>query len=152
MPAGQALVDTGAQHGIIGLPSYEALVAKLAEYGLKPKQIPTLNVAAAGIGGQTKFLLSAEVPTAIAGCSGIITVHVIEQDVPMLLPIGLCKALGMNLRLAENSIAWEGLGGKVSPLSEVEGGEHIAIDILDFGERMGEPTLPTPIYPGHHPL
>ena len=90
--AGKALVDTGAQHGVIGLPSYRALVAKLAEQGLKPKQIETLNVAAAGIGGQTKLLLSAETPTAIAGCSGIVTVHAIEQDMPMLLLDPIRKA------------------------------------------------------------
>ena len=62
---------------------------------------------ATGIGGTTQFLKSAEVPTGIGGINGTVTVHVIDQDVPLLLPIGLCKALGMALNMNQQQITWE---------------------------------------------
>ena len=63
---GCALVDTGAQHGVLGPGSYQHICTVLAEFGLKPRVIETLKMNAVGIGGTTKFQLSAEIPVGIA--------------------------------------------------------------------------------------
>ena len=50
---------------------------------------------------------------------------------PLLLPVGLCRGLGMILNMPEMRIDWQeiGLTSDVYELSE----GHLAIDILDFG-------------------
>ena len=78
---GYALVDTGAQRGVIGAKSCAAIEDGLAARGMKPRVIETLRLQAAGVGGATSFKMSAEVPVAIGGISGIITVHVVDQDI-----------------------------------------------------------------------
>jgi hypothetical protein len=82
---GYALVDTGAQHGVVGLKAYHQLVDQLARHRLKPRLVETLPMQAAGVGGTTTFLFSAEVPVGIDGTSGLLTVHVIEVIVLKLL-------------------------------------------------------------------
>ena len=49
---GHALVDTGAQSGVVGLYHWQLWVAALAYFGLQPvfKQVPP-NLQAGGIGG-----------------------------------------------------------------------------------------------------
>ena len=37
---GLALVDTGAQHGVIGQNGFEKLCGVLAQFGLQPRKIP----------------------------------------------------------------------------------------------------------------
>ena len=62
---GYALIDTGAQHGVIGSKEYEGLCERLAEVGLKPRQLPTFMAKAVGVGGSTEFLLTVEIPVGI---------------------------------------------------------------------------------------
>ena len=62
---GYALVDTGAQHGVVGAKSYAAIEDGLAARGMNPRVIETLRLQAAGVGGTTSFKMSAEVPVAI---------------------------------------------------------------------------------------
>ena len=47
---GFALLDTGAQHGVIGKPAYEELVERLKTHGLKPRILPTFMATATGVG------------------------------------------------------------------------------------------------------
>lgn len=69
---GFALVDTGAQHGVLGPASYAQVEDRLAVHGLKPRVIDTLQLVAAGVGGSTKFILSAEIPVALQGaCASV---------------------------------------------------------------------------------
>ena len=67
---GFALIDTGAQHGVLGPSSYDHICDVLARFGLKPRVIPTLKMNAVGIGGSSAFQKSAEIPVGIAGVSG----------------------------------------------------------------------------------
>ena len=124
-------MGTGAQHGVVGKPAYDKLVRELSKHGLKPRQISTLKLEAAGVGGTAKFMLSAEVPVAIAGVSGILTVHVVNQDIPVLLPIGFCQSLGMILDLNKHHIQWTTIG-KTSSLHTSHDAPHMSINILEF--------------------
>ena len=56
---GFGLVDAGAQRGVCGQDQFDKLVKYLGgTLGLKPIQIPTLQMGAVGVGGATKFLSS----------------------------------------------------------------------------------------------
>ena len=63
--AGLGLLDTGAQHGVIGKAEFEEFCERLKSFGLKPRQLPTFTAVAAGVVGNTKFLQTypASIPT-----------------------------------------------------------------------------------------
>ena len=84
--AGCALVDTGAQHGVVGDSEYAQICERLAEHGLKPRILPTFQADAVGVGGTTKFQLTAEMPCAIQGVNGTLVIHVVKGRLPLLLP------------------------------------------------------------------
>ena len=66
---GFGLLDTGAQHGVIGSSDYDHLCQRLASQGLKPRPLLTLKANAIGVGGITTFITSAEKPIGIQRCS-----------------------------------------------------------------------------------
>ena len=105
-----ALVDTGAQHAVVGKAAFEGILGVLARFELQPRKVPTLQMLAAGIGGESRFLHSDEVPMAIQGVSGVVTTHCVSQNIPLLLPIDMCTKLGMILDLNTMRI----LNGKTS--------------------------------------
>ena len=47
---GWALVDTGAQHGVLGPQAYQQIFERLVLHGLKPRIIDTLQLTASGVG------------------------------------------------------------------------------------------------------
>ena len=48
----QALLDTGAQHGVVGKEQYDEIVKFLAEkFKLRPRMLPTNQGGACGVGG-----------------------------------------------------------------------------------------------------
>jgi len=128
---GYGLVDTGAQHGVVGTSGYNKLEELLAVHGLKPREVETLSMKAAGVGGTTSFTKSSEIPVGIGGASGLITINVIDQDIPLLLPVEFCRGLGMVLDLPDMDIYWKNLD-RHSDVHEVGNGGHIAIDIFEF--------------------
>ena len=89
---GRALVDTGAQHGVCGAGACAQIEQCLAMVRLKPRVVPTLQITARGVGGPTTFRKSAEIPLGIAGISGILTVHTVDIEIPLLLPAELASA------------------------------------------------------------
>ena len=127
---GYALLDTGAQHGVIGKPEYEALCERLAVQRLKPRHLPTFEAVATGVGGSVTFLYTVEVPIALQGVCGLLTVNVVKNSLPFLLPMPFCKKLGMILNTTDNTATWTKIG-KVSEIVELPS-EHIAVDILEF--------------------
>ena len=129
---GYALVDTGAQHGVAGKKSFDKRSGALSVFGLRPRRVPTLQLDAAGIGGTTAFIFSAEVPVSLGGVSGVLTLHAIDQNIPVLLPISFCKKLGMVLDIPEQQVHWNNIK-KSSDTHELPEG-HIVVDILGFNK------------------
>ena len=74
---GYAILDTGAQHGVVGIELFKHLYDLLNSYGLKPRKVPTLQMDAVGVGGVSKFVGSYQMPVAIGGIPGILQVHTI---------------------------------------------------------------------------
>ena len=79
----------------------------LAEFGMKTRMVPALNMNAVGVGGSTHFQRSAEIPVGIAGCGGTLTIHVVSQEIPLLLPVPFLDKLGMVLDLPNRQITWK---------------------------------------------
>eukprot|EP00973_Karenia_brevis_P002267 304233-Karenia_brevis.AAC.1 len=52
---GYALVDTGAQHGVVGEKDDDELCTRLHSFGLKPRILHTWQATATGVGGETKI-------------------------------------------------------------------------------------------------
>ena len=128
---GYALIDTGAQHGVIGLKEYQGLCERLAAVGLKPKQLPTFLAKAVGVGGTTEFLQTVEIPVGIQGVSGVVNMNVIESELPPLLPIPFLKRLGMLYDAEDGLVTWKNLGYRISEVETLPSG-HVAIDLLEF--------------------
>ena len=56
---------------------------------------------AVGIGGSSAIQKSAEIPVGIAEVSDTLTIHVVPQEIPLLLPVGFLQKLGMILDLPD---------------------------------------------------
>ena len=117
---GFALIDTGAQHGVIGKQNFQNLCDRLAKQNLRPRLVESSITGATGIGGDTNFLGTYtgiggdtnflgtyEIPVGVAGCSGVLTLSVTEKNLPPLLPVGFTKRLGMVLDQSENLATWK---------------------------------------------
>ena len=123
----------------MGKREFEEMVERLRVFGLKPNVLPTNNRGGSGIGGTTEFLATVEIPCALAKMSGTLTVNIVENPVPLLFPVNLCKALGLVLDLVKLTASWSH-SQTVSDISELPSG-HLAIDILEFGPDGWENPL-----------
>eukprot|EP00971_Amphidinium_carterae_P340467 6478821-Amphidinium_carterae.1 len=57
-------------------------------------------------------------------------VRVLDQDVPLLLPIGMLRKLGMVLDLQHMRCRWSKLNKDAKLIVEPSG--HISVNVLDF--------------------
>ena len=126
------LVDTGAQHGVIGKEQYVCVVSFLQTFGLKPRLLPTQRGGASGVGGESQFILTAEVPTAIQGVCGTVKLNVLSEPIPFLLPVSFSEHLGIILNMPEKSIEWKFIERTQSYIRMPTG--HIAVDCFEFPE------------------
>ena len=133
LPASGGLLDTGAQHGVIGKPSLERLETELGKHGLKVRRVPQVLTGASGIGGSTEFLETIEVPIGLGGVSGTVTLNVVSQDAPLLLPQYLNKMLGMVLSLPEQKAEWTYINSK-SDITTLPT-HHLLIDIMEYPKK-----------------
>ena len=96
------MIDAGAQRGVCGQDQFDKLAKFLGEaFGLKPMQIPTLEMGAMGVGGSTKFLSSWTELIGILNNCGTLVVYVIAVDVPLSLPVEMLRHLGMVLDIPD---------------------------------------------------
>eukprot|EP00971_Amphidinium_carterae_P315984 6281040-Amphidinium_carterae.1 len=139
--AGMALIDTGAQSCVIGKQAFADLRAALKERGLQPMQMEVEHVhQTRGIGGQATVLSLQQVPIGVCGVPGLLNMQVLDQDIPLLLHIGLLKGLGLQLDLSSMRCKWKNLGGRSSQLQEQASG-HLLISVLDFKAWHPPPML-----------
>ena len=126
-----ALLDTGAQHAVVGPTAWDRIVRTLARHGLKPRKMPTLKMQAVGVGGTTDFLWTQEIPVTIGGISGTLACRGIESNILLLLPVDLCWNLGMILNMPERVVSWKYISRK-SVLHQVGGGKHLAASVFEI--------------------
>eukprot|EP00971_Amphidinium_carterae_P073636 1455958-Amphidinium_carterae.3 len=90
---------------------------------------------AKGIGGEARWLGSYLVPVGIGGCAGLMSLDVLDGDIPMLISVNFLEGAGLSdltlsLDLTERVCAWTRLD-TVSDLKILDSG-HLAIDVLAF--------------------
>jgi hypothetical protein len=130
LPGTDALVDTAAGSGLLGLPFVVRAMHSLKEKGrrliLIAKDIPP----ATGIGGNSKPLGVALIPTGIEKENGVIELYVLEQDVPPLLPVAFLDQLEATISIKNITLHLEQLG--VTTAMSKYGSGHRAINIQIF--------------------
>ena len=97
---------------------------------LAPRILPTTPGGACGIGGESQFVKTAEIPTALQGKCGTLKLNVLKGAIPLLLPVSFSRGLGMVLDMPQKKIHWEYL--KISQEFEELPSGHIAINIFEF--------------------
>eukprot|EP00971_Amphidinium_carterae_P201843 4005110-Amphidinium_carterae.1 len=129
--AGTGLIDTGAQTAVMGKPAFDSLEAALRARGLKGLEIKGEDVQGArGIGGQATILSIQQVPIGLSKVPGVMLVQVLDQDVPLLLPIGMLRKLGMVLDLQRMRCRLSKLNKDAKLIVEPSG--RISVNVLDF--------------------
>eukprot|EP00971_Amphidinium_carterae_P269903 5354348-Amphidinium_carterae.6 len=132
--ASMAVLDTGAQSAVIG--KQEALEFSQLSHALESRGLRSMRLDVVpsqqtrGIGGKATVLSVQQVPIGICGVPGLLTVQVLDQDLPLLLHIGFMKGLGCVLNLEKMTCAWGRLGGRASHLHEAPSG-HLLISVLE---------------------
>eukprot|EP00435_Cladocopium_sp_Y103_P001618 s5475_g1.t1 len=129
--AERGVVDTAAQSGLIGQHALERLKKSLASHGLKVRETSKRGQAR-GVGGQAISLGVVELPIGIAGVNGILEATVIQDDVPLLLPVSLLRDLHAQVDLFENQLTLSKFGRR-APMHVMPSG-HVTVSVLDFDE------------------
>ena len=83
------------------------------------------------MGGKAKVCGIIAIPLGIAGMTGILEATVVEDPVPLLIPIKLLRQLGAAIDLNSMELTLRRIG-KTVKLGEIASG-HIIMDVLDFG-------------------
>ena len=124
------LVDTAAQEGLVGRPALLRLLDLLRPLGLKGCWTDKATQAR-GIGGAAKTVGVCEVPIGLGGVPGVLELTVVAEDVPLLLPVSLLRALGSVIDLSKDKITFSKVNGECNMTTLPSG--HAAVDVLDFG-------------------
>lgn len=125
-----AVVDTAAQDGLIGLKALERLKEQLTGFGLQINW-SSRKAKAHGIGGAAKVAGVAALPLGLAGSSGVLEATVVDNEVPLLLPVKMLRSLQAVIDVGGECMHLKALNKSVE-LSQLPSG-HLAVDVLDFG-------------------
>ena len=129
--AERGVVDTAAQSGLIGHQALERLKKSLASHGLKVRETAKKGQAR-GVGGQAVSTGVVELPIGIAGVNGILEATVIQDDVPLLLPVSLLRDLHAQVDRFENQLVLSKFGTKTD-MSVMPSG-HVTVNVLEFDQ------------------
>ena len=134
----QGIVDTAAQEGLVGRTALLRLLEELRKQGLKGHWNGKVSEAR-GIGGRATSLGTVEVPVGFGGVSGVLELTVVAEDVPLLVPVNLFKALGALIDLEEGLLHLR----KVNTVCEMGflSSGHPVISLVDFGEGWHLPEV-----------
>ena len=124
------LVDTAAQSGLIGVGALNRLSEILKDHGLKVRWTPKKGQAR-GVGGEARCKGVIEIPMGVGGVCGVLEATVVEEDVPLLLPVRLLKELRAVIDFSSDQLFLKKFGAG-SMLSTLPSG-HVAVSIVDFG-------------------
>jgi hypothetical protein len=95
------LVDTAAQPGLIGQEALARLQELLKTCGLKKKWTDR-KIQARGVGGEAKVKGVVEIPIGVGGVNGVLEATVIEENVPLLIPVRLLRDLRAVIDVSES--------------------------------------------------
>ena len=130
---GTALVDTAAQHGLVGievLKSHEKLLQE--KFGLLIQWSNESGGSVRGVCGKEERTQVAYVPIGIGGKSGVLRVQVVPGDIPFLLPAYFLTDLHAVIDMKNCMIMYMKLGVKQTMIRLGTG--HVAVSIIEFGK------------------
>eukprot|EP00971_Amphidinium_carterae_P352936 6492777-Amphidinium_carterae.1 len=129
-----AVLDSGAQTAVCGRNRWEELIKAYYPLGLHPELISEKATVTHGIGGIAPTSGIWRLPVGIGGISGLIDITIIEQPIPLLVPISLQRELGMVLNLPTMTATWTAMGGAKSKIITLPTG-HIAISVTEWPDE-----------------
>ena len=129
--AEHGVVDTAAQNGLVGLSSLRRLEQALHGYGLKIKWT-SKSGCARGVGGAAKVAGVAEIPLGLGGVNGILEATVVEDEVPLLIPVNLLKSIRAVVDIDTEELVMKKFDTKI-PMFRMKSG-HFSVSVLDFDD------------------
>lgn len=130
---GLALVDTAAQHSLVGRTHLERHDQYLQE-NFQIQVVWTDRPAGPvhGVSGKSQESKVAYIPIGVGGVNGVLQVQVVPGGIPLLLSIPFLKGLGSVVDLTWSEVWYQKLGvGQELHLET----KHIAVSVLEFSEQ-----------------
>eukprot|EP00971_Amphidinium_carterae_P147420 2921305-Amphidinium_carterae.1 len=140
-----AVLDTGAQSTVCGSARWAEFEATLRGLGLNAVKTESKARGTKGIGEEAKCLGIWNTPIGIGGCNGLMSVTVLEGDIPFLLSVAMQKQFLMQLNLCKFTVVWQRIQ-RESTLVELSSG-HLAVDILEFAGGKWTPPAEQTTFP-----
>ena len=155
---GRALVDTAAQHGLIGRETLDKLDQHLlTSFGMKVQHSGEDGGTVRGVCGAEERTPIAYIPIGIGGCSGLLRVQIVPGPVPCLIPAYLLTDMGSVIDMVGLTLFHTTLG--VTQQMHRRSAGHVEVSITEYGRGFSMPEaasfgrsqvwsdqlLPTPI-------
>ena len=136
---GSALVDTAAQHGLVGIQTLEKHDQLLQErFGLKVQWSQEAGGSVRGVCGAEETTKIVYIPIGLSGKSGVLRVQVVPGDIPFLLPAYFLTELGAVIDMKNATIFYTELG--VKQLMKRLSTGHVSVSIVEFGDGFHVPA------------
>ena len=137
--SGTALVDTAAQHGLVGMKTLEAHDQLLKDkFGLQVQWSHESGGSVRGVCGAEETTKIAYVPIGLGGKSGALRVQVVPGDIPFLLPAYFLTDLEAVIDMKHAMIMYMAIGVKQKMVRLHTG--HVAVSIIEFGNGFHVPA------------
>ena len=135
---GRALVDTAAQHGLIGRETLEKLDQHLlTNFGMKVRHSGEDGGTVRGVCGAEERTPIAYVPIGIGGCSGLLRVQIVPGPVPCLIPAYLLTDMGSIIDMVGLTLFHTTLG--VTQQMYRRNAGHVEVCITEYGKGFSMP-------------
>ena len=128
--SGEGIVDTAAQDGLIGKAALLQLTETLRGFGLQIRWNHEKKAQASGVGGKAKVIGIAELPIGLAGVNGLLEVTVVQDNVPLLLPVKLLRQLRAVVDLDDNLLRLKAYGVETK-MHELPSG-HLSVSVTSY--------------------
>ena len=135
---GEAVVDTAAEDGVIGLQSFENLKEILAEKGLQPIEVGESHFSCNGIGGEAKIMGTWDIPLGIAKINGVLRTTVLEADIPFLLPVSFLEVTQAVVDVGAEELRFG--CGAITKMRRLPSG-HRVVSVVEFGKHWSPPPV-----------
>ncbi|CAE7920744.1 unnamed protein product, partial [Symbiodinium sp. KB8] len=131
--AGQGLVDSAAEEGVIGSGAFSRLRALLEQQGLRPVAVRGPTGSCAGIGGSATVASVWDVPIGVARTNGLLRVTEVKDaegfETPFLIPVSFQELVGMVIDYDQEEVRTR--QGHATPMMRLPSG-HRAVSVVEF--------------------
>ena len=131
---GRALIDTAAQHGLVGRETLSKMDQHLQQnFGIKVQHSTEDGGTVRGVCGVEEKTPIAYIPVGIAGYSGQLRVQIVPGSVPCLVPAYLLTDLGSVIDMSSMRVYHTHLSCMQYMLQRSSG--HVEVSLTEFGQK-----------------